>query len=30
MNNEDIGGWTDLIRDVDQKWIAQNDIEKSS
>ena len=28
MNNEDIGGWTDLIRDVDQKWIAQNDIER--
>jgi len=28
MQNDDIGNWTDLIRDVDREWIAFNDAER--
>ena len=28
MNNEDIGGWTELIRDIDRQWISFNDVER--
>ena len=28
MKNHDIGGWNDLIREVDREWIAFNDAER--
>ena len=28
MGNEDIGEWTELIREIDKQWIAFNDIER--
>lgn len=28
MDNEDIGGWTELIRDIDRPWISFNDAER--
>jgi len=29
MENEDIGNWTDLIREKDREWIALNDYERA-
>ena len=28
MENDDIGGWTELIREQDKQWIAMTDLER--